>query len=62
VFKSGDIGWGLLKERKLCSQDAGGTPSDAQLRAKHGAEQACHGILFAYDYRSKTGKNQGKPA
>src|ERR1700730_3808017 len=60
VFKSGDIGWGLLKERWGRSQDAGGTPSQVQLRVKQLMEHACHGILFAYDCRSKTDKNQGK--
>src|SRR5665811_1541819 len=31
--------------------DARGTPSEAELRGKHGPEPACHGVSFAYDYR-----------
>ena len=50
----GVIGWGSgHRTRTGRSQDARRTPLGGKLRAKHGLERACHGILFAYHYRPK---------
>src|ERR1035437_1571097 len=40
--------------------DARGTPSEAELRGKHGPEPACHGVSFAYDYRWERRPKSGK--
>ena len=61
-FKDGVIGWDLGGKRNGCFRCTGGTPSEAELRAKQRMERACHGILFAYDYRQKSQPNQGKQA
>src|SRR6266853_3544585 len=64
VFKNGVIGWDLGGERNGCFGKqrllpgcTRGTPSEAELRGKQRMERACHGILFAYDYRQKYALN-----
>jgi acyl dehydratase len=52
----------LAGKRGQRSQDARGTLSEAELRGKQRPERACHGILFAYDYRQKIAEIRGKTA
>src|ERR1700680_5195250 len=57
VFKNGVIGWDLGGDATGIPGCTRGTPSEAELRGKQLWERACHGILFAYDYRRKSAPN-----
>jgi hypothetical protein len=52
VFKLGVIGWDFAGKRRR-RFGARGTPSEAELRAKHGPEHACHAKFLAYDCGQK---------